>query len=547
MKTSVTRSLARVNTLACNHAAVRRRPTSAAFLRTTKAPFRCQSSSSKDDEDVQKEDKGHSWAPHPMIRTSLLDNLPEVVATGKNWRTAYIALGSNLSNRVDWIERALREMKKKKVIRLLRTSSLWETDPMYVLEQDKFLNGVCEISTSLEPIELLDTLQEIENDLGRMKTVDKGPRNIDLDILMYDNQVINEDRLTIPHPLIAEREFVLRPLSELIPAQPLTPASPWKTVQDHLNALPPSTITTVTPLDNKGKEFLRPLQPTRSTRIMAILNMTPDSFSDGGKNDHLSLDPAELEKTMNLLTNRGATIIDIGGQSTAPNAFQISDAEEASRVIPIVEMLRDVVRFKGLISVDTYRSSVARVAIKAGANIINDISAGELDRYMLPTLASLHNQKTVCLMHMRGTPNTMQNDRMTAYPDGLIPTIAKELLERLKAAEEAGIYRWRIILDPGIGFAKNATHALEILRRLDELREWPGLVGLPWLVGASRKKFIGRLLAQDRLTHATERIYGTAGAVAASVKGGADIVRVHDVRQMKEVATICDAIWRVQD
>lgn len=279
---------------------------------------------------------------------------------------------------------------------------------------------------------------------------------------------------------------------------------------------------------------------------MSILNMTPDSFSDGGKNADISsyaTDAIKLKKRMEFVTARGANIIDIGGQSTAPNAFQITDAEELSRVIPIIELLRDVVGFQGLISVDTYRSSVAQAAIRAGANIINDISAGQLDPLMLPTLASLDKEKTVCLMHMRGTPTTMQH--MLTYPDGLIPTIARELLQRLREAEEAGIYRWRIILDPGIGFAKDGSHALEILRRLDELREWPGLVGLPWLVGTSRKKFIGKLIGGEQSKNAERRIYGTAGTVAASVKGGADIVRVHDVKQMKEVTTVCDAIWRV--
>lgn len=328
----------------------------------------------------------------------------------------------------------------------------------------------------------------------------------------------------------------------------MNPAFPWKTIQDHLNALPPSGITTVTPLDNDGKEFIRALQPTRSTRIMSILNMTPDSFSDGGKNADISAyatDPIKLKERMEFVTARGANIIDIGGQSTAPNAFQVTDAEEVSRVIPIIELLRDAVGFKGVISVDTYRSSVAKEAIKAGANIINDISSGQLDPLMFSTLASLDKEKTVCLMHMRGTPTTMQTPQMISYPDGLIPTIARELLQRLREAEEAGIYRWRIILDPGIGFAKDGNHALEILRRLDELRDWPGLVGLPWLVGTSRKKFIGKLLGGQQFRNAEERIYGTAATVAASVRGGADIVRVHDVKQMKEVATVCDAIWRV--
>ena len=128
-------------------------------------------------------------------------------------KRAYIALGGNLGDRIGWIEKACREMDSRG-IRVLRTSSLWETEPMYVLEQDKFANGVCEVETELEPLALLDQLQDIERTLGRKKVIDKGPRNIDLDILLYDNQKVQHERLTIPHIGIAEREFVLRPLAQ---------------------------------------------------------------------------------------------------------------------------------------------------------------------------------------------------------------------------------------------------------------------------------------------------------------------------------------------
>jgi 2-amino-4-hydroxy-6-hydroxymethyldihydropteridine diphosphokinase/dihydropteroate synthase len=194
-------------------------------------------------------------------------------------------------------------------------------------------------------------------------------------------------------------------------------------------------------------------------------------------------------------------------------------------------------RKKIAISIDTYRSSVAEALDEVGIDIINDISAGQMDPNMLPTMARLG--KTVILMHMRGTPETM-NSR-TAYPDGLISTIAKELLERVAAAEAAGIYRWRIILDPGIGFAKTSEQNLEILRRFDELRDWPGLRGLPWLVGSSRKNFVGKITGVEE---ASRRVWGTAATVAAAVQGGADIVRVHDVKEMTQVAKMSDAIWR---
>lgn len=332
----------------------------------------------------------------------------------------------------------------------------------------------------------------------------------------------------------------------LIPGKPLHPSSPWKTVQDHLNALPPSdTMSTVTPL-GRSEEPIRALQHNRKTNIMAILNLNPDSFSDAGVNaplttDSDSTDPSPLQLTIGYMTENGARIIDIGGQSSAPNTLEVPVEEEISRIVPSIQRIRQSTDYQGLISVDTYRAPVAEAAVKAGADIINDISAGQLDPSMFATMARLGT--TVILMHMRGTPQTMANQEMRDYsPDGLIPTIAKELLQRLDEAQAAGIRRWRIILDPGIGFAKSGGHGLEILRRLDELRDWPGLEGLPWLVGSSRKGFVGKITGVPK---PDERQYGTAATVAAAISGGADIVRVHDVREMAQVAKMSDAIWRV--
>lgn len=276
---------------------------------------------------------------------------------------------------------------------------------------------------------------------------------------------------------------------------------------------------------------------------MRILNITPDSFSDGGTN-HRDLNAATAlgNKIASPISTEpdglsSASIIDVGGQSSAPGAKDVSSEEEISRIGPYIEALKN--SHPGVIlSVDTYRASVAVAAVKAGAEIINDISAGQLDPDMLPTVARLG--KTICLMHMRGTPATMNG--LTNYsPDGLIPTIAKELLSRVAAAEEAGIRRWRIILDPGIGFAKTLDQNIEILKRLDELRDWPGLRGLPWLVGSSRKKFVGRITG---VKEPKDRVWGTAATVAAAVQGGADIVRVHDVVEMAQVTRMSDAIWR---
>jgi 2-amino-4-hydroxy-6-hydroxymethyldihydropteridine diphosphokinase/dihydropteroate synthase len=330
----------------------------------------------------------------------------------------------------------------------------------------------------------------------------------------------------------------------LIPGKALDPASPWKVTQDYLNALEPSMppLTTLTPLA-PGMEPIRALQSNRKTQTMAILNVTPDSFSDGGRNFREDNAPefkfyTDLYRKMAGFIRDGASIIDIGGQTTAPKSVAVSGTEETSRIVPAIELLTNHEPKNFAISIDTYRASVAEAAVRAGAHIINDVSAGQMDPDMLSTMARLGS--TVCLMHMRGTPETM--NQLTEYPNGLIPTIAKELLERVAEAEAAGIRRWRIILDPGIGFAKTGEQNLEILRRMDELRDWPGLRGLPWLLGSSRKRFIG---TYSGVKKADKRQWGTAAAVAASVQGGADIVRVHDVKEMVPVVKVSDAIWRL--
>ncbi|KAF2278616.1 folic acid synthesis protein-like protein [Westerdykella ornata] len=459
---------------------------------------------------------------------------------------AYIALGSNLGDRVTAIEKALRHMEAGGNIKVLRTSSLWETQAMYVLDQNKFINGVCEIETTLPPMQLLDELQAIENKMGRVKVIDKGPRNIDLDILLYGDHVLSNERLQIPHKLMLEREFVLRPLCELIPQATLPPQSslPRTTLQEHLSALPPqeTPISPLTPLalsqsSTPDMPTLTPYSPSRRTLIMSILNLTPDSFSDGGR--HFNLPPSTLMQTIHSHLASGAHILDLGGQSTRPHAPQVSAEEELSRLLPALKTITSLAETRNTaISIDTYRASVARAAVQAGAHIINDVSAGLLDPDMLPTVAELGC--TICLMHMRGNPDTM-ND-LTSYPDGVIHGIGRELLDRVREAEKAGIRRWRIILDPGIGFAKTQDQNLEVLRRLDDLRRYPGLEGFPWLIGTSRKAFIGRITGVEE---ARERTWGTAAAVTAAVQGGADVVRVHDVGEMAKVVSMADAIWRV--
>ena len=326
----------------------------------------------------------------------------------------------------------------------------------------------------------------------------------------------------------------------LIPNETMPTSYAVANFQDLLDTLP-SSLEPLSPLTPLSPQ-LAPLSsqnPTRPTHVMAILNLTPDSFSDGGL--HSTTDPSKLLPTVKayLATPTPITILDIGGQSTRPHAPQISPDEEISRTLPTIKLLRSDPSFATLaISIDTYRASVATAAITAGANIINDVSAGQMDPEMLPTIARLGC--TCILMHMRGTPETM-NSR-TDYPDGIMAGVGSELVARVREAEEAGIRRWRIILDPGIGFAKTQAQNLELLRRFSELRDFEGLKGFPWVVGASRKSFIGRITGVE---DAKERKWGTAAAITAAVQGGADVVRVHDVEEMGQVVKMADAIWRV--
>jgi len=285
--------------------------------------------------------------------------------------------------------------------------------------------------------------------------------------------------------------------------------------------------------------------PGQPTLIMSILNVTPDSFSDGGK-----LSPTDVDNIVATAKSHiasGAAILDVGGQSTRPNATMLPAEEELRRVLPALRAIRtipEVASGSVAISLDTFYADVARPCIREGlVDIVNDVSAGQLDPKMLATVAELG--KTIVLMHMRGTPQTMTT--MTDYsPRGVVYTVAGELVNRLHQALKAGIPPWRIILDPGVGFAKNEQQNLALLRAGIEgfYRYYPALLpSFPWLIGTSRKGFIGKITGT---ANAGERVWGTAACVTAAVAGGARIVRVHDVEEMSKVAKMADALYRTK-
>jgi dihydropteroate synthase len=259
--------------------------------------------------------------------------------------------------------------------------------------------------------------------------------------------------------------------------------------------------------------------------VMGILNVTPDSFSDGG----LYFDaPAAVEHGKRM-SAEGADVIDVGGQSTRPGSDPVPADEEMRRVIPVVGELCSQVRTP--ISIDTQKAEVAAAALEAGAQIINDVSALRTDPRMAPLAAE--RDVPVVLMHMQGTPRTMQVN--PTYGDVVRDVIAW-LKERIQYAVGAGIAEENLVVDPGFGFGKTLRHNLELLRRLAELHE----LGRPVLAGTSRKSMLGKLLGAPE----ADRLHGTLATVACAVLCGCHIVRVHDVRPAREAVEVCEAIRR---
>lgn len=261
----------------------------------------------------------------------------------------------------------------------------------------------------------------------------------------------------------------------------------------------------------------------KETLLMGVLNVTPDSFSDGG----LYFDREKAIAHGLKMVEEGADFIDVGGESTRPGSKPIGLEEELRRVIPVIESLAKEVDVP--ISIDTYKSGVAQRAIEAGAEMINDISGLNLD----PNLAHVAVREDVplILMHIRGTPETMQKD---VHYDSLFSEILRYLKESIKRAESAGVDPGQIIIDPGIGFGKTVEDNLLIIKNLSEFR----ILGKPILLGTSRKSFIGRILNAE----VTERLEGTLSSIAIGVLTGAHIIRCHDVLQAKRAIAVADAI-----
>jgi len=264
------------------------------------------------------------------------------------------------------------------------------------------------------------------------------------------------------------------------------------------------------------------------TLIMGVLNVTPNSFSDGGKFLH----PESAIERAYAIERAGADLLDIGGESTRPGSFETPASEELDRILPVLEALHG--RLKIPVSVDTRRASVAELALRAGAELFNDVSGMKGDP-RIAEVAARHRVPLI-LMHMRGEPRTMQ---VGPFARDVMKDVLQGLRRSVVTARKAGVAKSRIILDPGIGFGKSFAQNYELLQKLQQLAK----LGYPLLVGTSRKGFLGATLARDgKLAPPEERIWGTAATVTASILNGAHIVRVHDVAEMVQVARVADCL-----
>eukprot|EP00435_Cladocopium_sp_Y103_P053358 s75_g17.t1 len=463
----------------------------------------------------------------------------------------YVALGSNVGDRLRHLSRSIKSLVQLEGVQLLRTSSLYSTKAQYVSDQPAFLNAVVMLRLSpgrLADLQgLLSDFKRIEDDLGRRPGVRRGPRVIDLDMVAVGQRVLNitegQYPLQVPHLLMHERDFVLVPMAELDPQwrHPTLSGSPnlVELVERlksgaangptgaSLDLWPVQVLPAAGGLTGRKEGAL--WRRGEQTLIMGILNITPDSFSDGGDRFETA---AAVQAAKDMIAD-GAHILDIGGESTRPGAAEVPVEEEVTRVVRVIKGIREA-GVDATISIDTRKAAVAKAAIEAGADWINDVSGGDFDAAMFDVAKEF--LAPIILMHMKGTPQTMNS---LAVYTSVVDEVGDHLLRQRQRAEAAGVPGWNIMLDPGIGFAKDLEQNLTLLRHCGELvsRTQPS----PMLIGASRKRFLGTILGEPDFK---KRTFGNAAATAIAIAAGADMVRVHEVKEMAQTAKVCDRIYK---
>ena len=478
---------------------------------------------------------------------------------------AYIGLGSNIPPRFANVKSAISRLSR--IGKIIDESGFYETEPMYVTDQDKFVNAVVkvEVDASLEvAVEAMKKAKDIEREVGRRVTYRNGPRVVDVDLLTIgnikvdvddvnggvadniinsnDNDDDNDDiddiddidddigtpipmPLKVPHPSMLSRNFVMRPLSDVSDGD--------RRDRDRGEG---KCVRVVDCGEGRVLRFDRPL-------VMGILNSTPDSFSSPSPSPSSPSSPSELDllEEAKRMVRAGASIIDVGGESTRPGAACVSVEDEISRTVGVVELLRKRLPKETIISIDTRKSAVARAAVSAGADIVNDVSGGRHDELMHSTVAELGVPYVIT--HSRGDPTNMSE--MCDYEDAF-EDVCEELRGMSDLASSRGVKKYNQIVDPGIGFAKTPSQSLEIInegtRRLSEK-----VYNLPVLWGLSRKGFIGEITGVPP----SSRDSGTAAANLSAMSLNCEIetgyvepviFRVHDVRVTKDAIDVFRAV-----
>ncbi|WEL38348.1 dihydropteroate synthase [Encephalitozoon hellem] len=460
---------------------------------------------------------------------------------GEDLRTAYICVGSNMGDKVGNIHSGLKLLKECGV-EIVDTSFLYLSGYQGdgEVSDREFVNAGVKIRTLHSASSLLRVVKGIEERVGRMKARGTDDRKIDLDIVFYEDLVVDSRDLVIPHPRLHLREWVLRPLADIDPffMDPLWKMSVRCLLEGCLRKidLRASVGLDVERMPFVGVERVMWLGSKLyrwgslgSTLVMGILNVTPDSFSDGGC--YLSL--CDARKRFIEMVEQGADIVDIGGVSTRPGAASVDVEEEYSRVIPVLEDVRKIDK-DAIISIDTTSARIARECLRRGANLINTTLHADGMAEMYEVVADL--SVPIVLMHSRGTPRTMGSLVSSARGQSLLEEVSKETNDILMEARRSGVYRWNIILDPGIGFAKTPMQSVEVMSGYH--RHHP-FSSYPCLVGHSRKSFIekvGLSVPGDCVHPAT--LWGTLGGTSMLCRSKTFIVRVHDVPENASIVKL---------
>ena len=431
----------------------------------------------------------------------------------------YISAGSNQGNCLEYLRMAAQLLAP--AVKILRTSEMYLTEPWGYKPQPSFYNLVWEAETELDPESLLKYFKEIETRIGRVKTLRYGPRVIDLDILLYDDCVYQSQSLTIPHAMMRERRFVLQPLCDLIPMEqdPVTKKTWFELLQN-------CSSESVEKLD-ETLEMDRPLiNWGLRSYTMGIINLTPDSFSGDGLINGQNVITSALRQCDAFLEN-GADILDLGAESTRPGYEKVSPETEIMRLMPVLKEIRR--RFpKTLLSVDSGKTEVIRAALDCGIDWINN--TGDSDNNELDKLCAESGKVTVL---MRSAPLRKTNEELLT-PEKILERVRSQLLDRAARVQKFGIRQGNIVLDPGIGFGSSPSCDLEIIRQLKQI----SLLGYPVLLGPSRKSFLGKYLGRK----VDDRTAGTAAVICYAILNGCDVIRVHDVKFMKDIAVMSDML-----